>query len=215
VLRLSAGDPIQVFDGRGHEWRAEIIEVSKRRVVVSLIDAVRPGVEPRIPLTLAIAVLKGDKRDDVVRDAVMLGVGAIQPLLTQRTEVSAAALTRGRRIERWQRIAVASAKQCRRAVVPPVRPAAALDASIADEENNVRLLFVEPAQRAETVRLQGLPPPPAAVFFVGPEGGWTDAELESAEQAGVQLVTLGGLTLRADAMPVIVLTAAKTVWEDF
>jgi 16S rRNA (uracil1498-N3)-methyltransferase len=215
VLRLSPGDAIHVFDGQGREWRAEVIEVSRRQVVVALIDAVAPTAEPRIPLTLGIAVLKGDKMDDVVRDAVMLGVGAIQPLLTERTEVNAAALSRGRRIERWQRIAVASAKQCRRAVVPTVRPAAALDACVADEGNGVRLLFVEPGQRQHTGRLQDLRPPLAAMFFIGPEGGWTEAELESAEHSGVRLVTLGGLTLRADAMPVVALTAAKTVWEDF
>ena len=71
-------------------------------------------------MTLVISVLKGDKMDDVVRDAVMLGVGAIQPVVSERAETSLATMARSGRVARWQRIAVSSAKQCGRAVVPPI-----------------------------------------------------------------------------------------------
>ncbi len=80
-----------------------------------------PAPETRVPATLVMCVLKGDKMDDVVRDAVMLGATAIQPIVSERTEMGSAALARSRRVERWQRVAVSSVKQCGRAVVPPVR----------------------------------------------------------------------------------------------
>ena len=111
VLRLPPGARIRVFDGRGREWDATVERVAKQTVAVTLGESAPPAREAGIALTLAIAVLKGDKMDDVVRDAVMLGVTAIQPVVTTRTEVSAAAIERSRRVDRWQRVAVSSSKQ--------------------------------------------------------------------------------------------------------
>src|SRR5689334_1174781 len=110
VLRLRAGDRIRVFDGRGHEFDAVVDGAGKSAVVVRVLSPREPAPEARVAVTLAQAVLKGDKMDDVIRDAVMLGAAAIQPLVTDRTEVSGAALGRGRRVERWHRVAVSAAK---------------------------------------------------------------------------------------------------------
>ena len=120
VLRLGAGAAIRVFDGRGHEFDAEIEHAGKTGVLVRVGPARSPVAEPRVAVTLMQAVLKGDKMDDVVRDAVMMGVAAIQPIVTARSEITLAALARSHRRERWERVAVSSAKQCGRAVVPPV-----------------------------------------------------------------------------------------------
>ena len=87
-----------------------------------------PAPEARLQVTLAQAVLKGDKMDDVVRDAVMIGATAIRPILTARTETTAAILEKGRRQERWERVAISSAKQCGRAIVPPILEPVAFDA---------------------------------------------------------------------------------------
>lgn len=216
VLRLEAGAQVRVFDGEGREWRAQIAEVAKARVSVTLQEAVVPAREPRVPLTLAVAMLKGDKMDEVVRDAVMLGVAAIQPLFTERTEVSPSVVKRGHRVERWQRIAVASCKQCGRAVVPLVRPPQELAAWLAQPPQGARLFFAEPeASAGVPARLvHDLPVPSSAELVVGPEGGWTDAEVEAARAAGAELVSLGPITLRADAVALVALTALRTVWRD-
>jgi 16S rRNA (uracil1498-N3)-methyltransferase len=128
--------------------------------------------------------------------------------------MSAAAIVRGQRMERWRRIAIASAKQCGRAVVPLVRPPTPFAACIARDATGTQLVFVEPDQRVSTGAVYNVPRPETATFFVGPEGGWTDAELGVAHDLNAQLVTLGGLTLRADAMPLVALTALRTVWKD-
>ena len=120
VLRLRAGAAIRVFDGRGHEVDAVIEQVGKTGVLVRVGPARTPVAEPRVAVTLVQAVLKGDNMDDAVRDAVMMGVSAIQPIVTARSEITLAALARSRRRERWERVVVSSAKQCGRAVVPPV-----------------------------------------------------------------------------------------------
>jgi 16S rRNA (uracil1498-N3)-methyltransferase len=212
VLRLDAGDEIRVFNGRGDEWAATVRDAGRHAVRVSLDERVTPAREMRVRITLAAAVLKGDKMNDVVRDAVMLGVAAIQPVVTQRSETSVAALSRGRRVERWQRIVVASAKQCGRAVVPPVNEAAPFEDVLSSA--NV-IMLTEPALVERAQRLVQVPTVPAATLLVGPEGGWTQGEVQRAVESGATLLTLGSHTLRADAAPLVALTALRVRWEDF
>src|SRR6187399_2295872 len=105
VLRLGAGDEVAVFDGAGREFRARVERVTRDGALVRLIEEQAAAPEPRVRLTLAQAALKGEKMDDVVRDATMMGVASIEPLVTEHT---AAHLKEGRAPERWRRIAVAS-----------------------------------------------------------------------------------------------------------
>jgi 16S rRNA (uracil1498-N3)-methyltransferase len=214
VLRLNAGDNVRVFNGRGREWRAEVTAIDKKVVTVRLLDDVEPAPEARIPIVLALAILKSDKMDDVVRDAVMLGVSGIQPLISERTEISRMTVTRGGRVARWQRIAVSSAKQCGRAVVPVVADALSFANWIALPRREPMLMLVEPSAQAFTLPLRRVMPAPRATLIVGPEGGWTDAEIRAAQNARAALITLGKLTLRADAAPIVALTALRAVWED-
>lgn len=214
VLRLTVGDAVRVFNGRGEEWDARIETIVKHRVAVRLQSGVAITPEPRLNLTLAVAVLKGDKMDAVIRDVVMLGATAIVPLVTTRTEVSRAAIERSGRVARWQRIAVASAKQCGRAVVPEVQAVVTFDACIGRAAYAVML--VEPAATVAAVSLRALKAPAqgALTLFVGPEGGWTSEEVQQARESGAMLLRLGAQTLRADAVPIVGLTAVRVQLED-
>ena len=106
VLRLGVGDTVAVFDGRGHEFLARVTQAARRDVQLQLLSRVDAAPESPVHITLVQAVLKGEKMDDVVRDAVMLGVHAIQPLVSRRSETSIGALLRGARPERWRRVAL-------------------------------------------------------------------------------------------------------------
>jgi len=222
VLRMGVGDTVSVFDGRGHEYLARVASSIRRDVRLQLISRVEPAAEPSVALTLAQAVIKGDKMDDIVRDAVMLGVAAVQPLVTARTELTVAALTNGNRIDRWQRVALASVKQSKRAVLPEVRRPLTLEAFLDDPPAALRLMLVEPgAGEAEQAGwaeplsvLQGQPVPSDATLFVGPEGGWTEKEIATAREHGVRLVTLGHRTLRADATPVAAISVLQFLFGD-
>jgi 16S rRNA (uracil1498-N3)-methyltransferase len=219
VLRLGVGDDVSVFDGRGHEWTARVVSVLRRDVRVQLVSRVEPAAEPAVHLTLAQAVLKGEKMDDIVRDAVMLGVAAVQPLVTSRAETTVAALSHGSRLDRWRRVALASVKQSRRAVLPDIRHPLTLESFLQDPHAALTLMLVEPgAAEADAVEpltaLQGAPTPQDATVFVGPEGGWTEQELAEARQAGVRMVTLGRRTLRADAAPIAAIAVLQYIWGD-
>jgi 16S rRNA (uracil1498-N3)-methyltransferase len=217
VLRIGVGDTVAVFDGRGHEWLARVASILRRDVRVQLVKRAEPATEAAVALTLAQAVLKTDRMDDVVRDAVMLGVSAIQPIVTKRTEVTVAALMRGSRVERWRRVALSSVKQSRRAVLPEVRMPMTLDTLLGEPAQALRLMLVEPAAASDAGSLAAVhqsPPPPDALLMVGPEGGWTPEECAAAAAHGTRLVTLGNRTLRADAVPVAAISVLQFLWGD-
>ncbi len=211
VLRLSAGDRIRVFNGRGDEWVATVDEAGKRRVRARLDEPSAPASEARVAITLAVSVLKGDKMDAIVRDAVMMGVTALWPMLTARTEVARAAIERSDRVARWQRIAVSSAKQCGRAVVPAVRSAVPFDDVL---HETPCVMLVEPSAGVAGCPLRDVPAMDGVTLLTGPEGGWTQEEVTKAVDSGARVVTLGPRTLRADAVPIVALTALRVHWED-
>ena len=241
VLRLKIGAAVRIFDGRGAEFDAVVATASKDGVRVRVGQTCGAVPEARVAVTLAQAVLKADKMDDVVRDAVMMGVAAIQPLVTARTEIALAALERSHRRERWQRIAVSSSKQCGRAVVPAVlepctfndvtavlldpsrkgtpeaafATASSTASATAPGTTPSGLMCVEPTASAEVLSLSDLGPnpPPATIVIVGPEGGWTAEEIATGSSV-CRLVTLGPRTLRADAMALVALTALFACWRE-
>src|SRR5687767_15111090 len=220
VLRLKAGDRVAVFDGRGAEFEAVVEQVLGDSVDVHVGASKPAAAEPRVALTLAQAVLKGDKMDDVVRDAVMMGVAAVQPIVAARSEVKLASLLSGRRRDRWQRIAVSSAKQCGRATVPTILEPRAFDALPAALAGMTLpgpgLMFVEPSASNDTIALGDLEAtaPRSTTVIIGPEGGWTAEEINRTSSA-CRLITLGSRTLRADAMPIVALAALFAVWKEF
>jgi 16S rRNA (uracil1498-N3)-methyltransferase len=216
VLRLRFGDEIAVFDGNGRDYRARIERVSREGAQLRLIEELQPAPEPSVRLTLAQAVLKGERMDDVVRDATMMGVAAIEPLVTEHT-IARGAIREGRGADRWRRIAIASAKQCRRAVLPIVGEGTPFLEWVVQDSAALRVMLVEPEAPTPGHALSVLREatrPASATLAVGPEGGWTGAEVEFAVQAGWVPVTLGHRTLRADAVPIVAIGVLQAIWED-
>ena len=218
VLRLGTGDEIAVFDGRGREFRARVTLARRGSVQVDVLEPIAPAREPRVAMTLAQAVLKGEKMDAVIRDATMMGVAAVEPIITGRSAMRLGALERGHAAQRWRRVAVASAKQCRRAIVPAVGDGQTLTNWLTRDGAALKILLVEPEAAGWEERsmrhLDGAAPPASVSVLVGPEGGWSVEERQMAIDAGFTPVTLGGLTLRADAVPVAALAIIRFVFGD-
>lgn len=215
VLRLAPGTEVVVFDGRGHEYRALITSAARSVVEVRLIEPLVPVSLPAVALTIVQSVLKGDAMDGVVRDCTMIGARVIQPVVSERTAVRTAVLSRAQ--DRWRRIALASAKQCGRATLPEVRDALPFDEWLTREHDEVRFLLAEPALAGGAVlkvrELVHRPVPEAATLVVGPEGGWTPGERTRAIQGGCVPLTLGRLTLRADAVPLAAAATLLALWD--
>jgi 16S rRNA (uracil1498-N3)-methyltransferase len=217
VMRLVAGDEIAVFDGEGHEFQARVVRADRKGAAVAIGQPILSAPEPAVAALLVQAVLKGDKMDAVVRDATMAGVARVVPVITERSVVGLSALARGHAHARWQRIAVASAKQCRRARLPAIDAPRPLSEWLEVPFDGRRLLLVEPSSGAEEVQpmraaLAG-PVPHAVACIVGPEGGWSAAEQQTAVRAGCSLASLGQMTLRADAVGLVAVSIVNFAFE--
>lgn len=218
VMRLVRGDHVAVFDGRGLEFRGRVHRADRQSATVAILDPVDATPEPAVPITLVQAVLKGDKMDAIVRDATMAGVARMTPIVTEHSLVSLSTIHKARAIDRWQRIAVASAKQCGRTRLPIITPPVRFADWINQAFDGVRLLLVEPSAVSGRVpnlaRLRHEDAPRAAACLVGPEGGWAGLERDSAIAAGCRPFSLGSLTLRADAVPVVAVSLLRFAFDD-
>ena len=209
VLRLDRGDEVFVFDGEGRECRCVIADISSRSSTLNVVEeteAARP--ESQLDLTLAVALLKGEKFDLVVQKATELGVTRLVPVITARADVRIREpQDAARKVERWQRIALESAKQCGRARLMLVNAPTNLDEffrSITDVHLGV--MFTERDGGSVDVAFETKPDFKSVVALVGSEGGWTDEELMQASKFGWKLVTLGGRTLRAETAAMVAAT---------
>jgi 16S rRNA (uracil1498-N3)-methyltransferase len=215
VMRLRAGDEVAVFDGRGTEYQARVAQAERSSVRLVLAERIEPLREPRVELTLVQSVLKGDGMDDVVRDCTMVGVRRIHPVISARTTVKVAALSKA--LERWRRVALSSAKQSGRARLPDIDEPEEFGAWLQAGPHPGALVLLEPAAAMSgmvTIRaLVNEPAPSTAALLVGPEGGWTTGERDAALAAGCRPLSLGPLTLRADAVPFAASAALLAMWE--
>jgi len=235
VLRLRAGAEVYVFDGEGREYVCTVAEgtgarrggAAAREVVLEVQGEAEPArPESPLELTLAAALLKGEKFDTVVQKATELGVARVVPLLTERAEVklpnrpdeSVAASKRG---ARWERIAVEAAKQSGRARVPHVLAPIHLTTLLSEVTHDLdgveerRVFFTERGGRGLVETVGEWPARPARVTaLVGPEGGWEDGEIAQAITAGWCAVTLGGRVLRAETAAVVAVSLLQHLCGD-
>jgi 16S rRNA (uracil1498-N3)-methyltransferase len=214
VLRLGVGAELAVFDGHGHEWKARVASAARRGpVTIDLLEAARPAPEPAVRVTLGMGLVKGEHMDAIVRDATALGVSEIAPFLSDHVAVPSRAWKKSTPEARWHRVAVAAAKQCGRAVVPAIAPIQPFAALLDRESAGLRLMAVEPAMSAGTTTTLGpLARLESTLVLVGPEGGWSERELQLARERGVALINLGPRRLTAELAPVVLLSALRTLW---
>lgn len=210
VLRARRGDRVRLFDGRGREVEARVTGMSGR-VSCAVVGPVTPVAEPQTSIVLAQALLTGAKTDEVVRDAVMLGVAALRPVRTRRGAPARAG--RDGLEARWRRVAAASAKQCGRAVVPVVEPLTDLS-TLLSTTAGVRVMLLEPAAAAlPRFAPESRRPAAPVVVLAGPEGGWDPGEIAEAHEAGWLGWRLGPRVLRAERAAAVALAVLQHVWD--
>ena len=195
VLRLKVGDEANVFNGEGREFACRIETTEKRKSKLSILKEVRPASpESPLDLTLAAVLLKGDKLDGVVQKAVELGVNRFIPMTSARCDVKAAEPSK--RAARWRRIAMEATKQCGRARLMHIEDVVDLG-ELVDRTNGEDLMRIHFSER-DGESFDAVGGAKKILAFIGPEGGWDDAEIEKAAAAGIRSITFGGRILKAD-----------------
>ncbi|HZW98505.1 MAG TPA: RsmE family RNA methyltransferase [Trueperaceae bacterium] len=201
VLRVKVGSVVEAFDGRGSYARGQVVAADKDGVTLSLGEAQVSSAEPEQRVTIAVALLKGDKLVDVVRPATELGVKRFVTFVStncEARELSAAKLSRLRRV------AQEAARQSGRSVVPTVEEPVELTGL----ELSGTVIVGDPASSVGLAEhLDDLLDSPEVTFLTGPEGGLTEAEVHGLVEAGALGVRLGPRVLRADTAPVAMVAA--------
>jgi 16S rRNA (uracil1498-N3)-methyltransferase len=207
VLRRSEGSALEVVDSSGGLFAATLLPAASGASARLEAALARPPA-PRLALTLAQGVPKGQKMDFVVEKATELGVARIVPFYSER---GASDSTREGKVERWRRIARSAAQQCGRLDVPDV--AAPLDFAALCGTFAAYGRALVPWELADPVPLREALPPLVAglaslVVVVGPEGGLAHAETAAATAAGAVLISLGRRILRTETAGLVACTAA-------
>lgn len=201
VLRKKAGDEFYVVDGVGTEWTVVLDGMGEEGVRCRILEfAVRPR-ELAVDITLGVALLKGDHFDFVVEKATELGVARIVPMTTARCVMAAG----GRKAHRWRRIAMEAMKQSRRSVCPAVDEVTAFEDVLAAPASGVARIICHEA--SDNLWNPAAVHAPAVWILVGPEGGFTETEVERAGMAGWDKVSLGLRRLKAETAAICALSA--------
>jgi 16S rRNA (uracil1498-N3)-methyltransferase len=216
VLRKKAGDVVLLFDGLEQEYEAEITgislsEASGPSVLLKILSSTQKDVETGIMITLFQSLPRFKKFDFIVEKATELGVVKIVPVISERVQIPHGVLKESGevKIRRWQKIALSAAKQCGRTVVPEISGltgfAAALD-SLAGKAVSLIPWECEPEHTLKSVlKSSDFSEVRSINVFIGPEGGYSAAEISEAKGHGVIPVSLGKRILRAETAPIVTL----------
>ena len=210
VLRMGQGDELQLFDGSGLEYRARIVAADKRQVTVVLLDATPGLTESPLQIHLGIGISRGERMDLVMQKATELGVAAISPLYTERTEVRLRGEREARKHQHWRQVVVGACEQSGRGIIPTVYEPTALAQwlEIADGERRFVL------HHRATAAPEGAQLPASVILLVGPEGGLSEAEIAAAEAADFESLALGPRILRTETAPLAALAILQARWGD-
>ena len=206
-LRMKVGEALTLCtpDGRRHE--CEIIAVARDEVTVRILSSTDCEQEPTVDISLYVALMKGDKLDDVIQKAVELGVHDITPFLSARCISRPDEKSLVKKQQRWQKIADNAASQSRRGILPQVRPCI----DVSDIPQTAKgceraIVFYECGGE----KLGSLIPADigSLALITGSEGGFEEAEIAMLKEAGVEVATLGKRILRAQTAPIAAISAA-------
>ena len=196
VLRLRAGDVVQLCDGNGRECDAVIRSVSPDAVMFDTEPWREAITEPRVKITLFQCLPKAGKMETIIQKCVELGISAFVPVQSERCVVVLKPPYEGR-IERWQRVSEEAAKQSRRGVIPQVNLPVALGKLDFSAFDTVLVAFENEHAVSLKAALRAADPCRIAIV-IGPEGGFSDAEVETLKRKGAVAVSLGTRILRTE-----------------
>lgn len=213
VLRLKSGDTIRLFDGQGFEYEAAIQRMLSNRVEIRITQQFPATREPPVKIAVAQALLKEKKMDRLLRHLCELGMTHWVPFISERSVPRPGANRLPARLERWKKILKESCKQCRRARLPEIFKMMSFEEVLQYGQSfDLRIVFYE----NESATLDSLmPPTPKKICLIlGPEGGFSDQEIEKARVAGFGVASLGPRILRAETATIAACTLIQYLFGD-
>ncbi len=212
VLRMQAGEALELFNGDGHDYPATITTVGKREVTVTLGEPRRNDSESSLKLVLGQTLSKGDRMDYAIQKSVEMGVTTIVPLVSERCDVRLKGDREDKRLRHWRGVAISAAEQCGRAVVPEITQVMTLEQWF-DYTRSAPVRLVLHHRSSQS--LEALARPEEVALMIGPEGGLSTSEIVAAEAQGFLPTTLGPRVLRTETAPVAAIALCQWLWGDY
>lgn len=212
VLRMSAGDEILLFDGTGRDFRSTITTATKKQVEVRIEEVIPVENESPVSIHLYQAISKGERMDIAIQKSVELGVTEITPVISERTVVRINEKRLDKKLDHWSKIIISACEQSGRAVVPKLHPILAYTELLKVLENTQTYILSPYTDN----RLSSLPKSTTACsIIIGPEGGFSENEIEFARRYSITEVSMGKRILRTETAAICALSAIQTLAGDF
>lgn len=199
VLRLKMQDEVVIFDDKGNEYKAKIEKLSWQNAAMIIKEKYQAHVQKKLKITVACALTKGSKIDDIIDKLTQLGVDRIIPLLTERVIVKLDRHKALLRKARWEKIAFTASQQSQRNNIPLIDAIKDIE-DVLQESKDFDLKLI-PTLFGNRKSLKGIftgAHPKNILVLIGPEGDFTDTEVDLAKKAGCIPVSLGDLVLRVE-----------------
>ena len=208
VLRMQPGDKLQIVSDDGVSALAEVASITESTVTVHCLEKLAESHEPAVKITLAQGLAKGEKMDFIIQKAVELGAYSIVPVAMEHSVVRLDGAKADKKVERWQKIAEAAAKQSKRDIIPQVQDVQTVKEMLANNDCKTKIIAYECEDRMslktalrEAGQMEDL------LLSIGPEGGISEGELAKAREAGAVPVSLGRRILRAETAGLVAMSA--------
>ncbi|QYJ85723.1 16S rRNA (uracil(1498)-N(3))-methyltransferase [Shewanella mesophila] len=211
VLRMGPGEKLELFNGDGHKYLAEIVSASKKNVEVKVLTQATNDSESPLNLHLGQVISRGDRMEFTIQKSVELGVSTITPLFSERCGVKLNGERLEKKIQQWQKIVISACEQSGRSTVPLVRPAMSLEAWCAEPSDALKLNLHPRAAHG----INGLQLDTTRVrLLIGPEGGLSETEIMMTEQYQFTDVLLGPRVLRTETAALTAISALQLRFGD-
>lgn len=210
VLRMQPGAQLQIVSDDGVSALAEISAIDSECVTVHCLEKLAESHEPAVRLILAQGLAKGEKMEFIIQKAVEMGAYSVVPVAMEHSVVRLDVAKAAKKVERWQKIAESAAKQSKRDIIPEVQPVQTMAQMLAANDCATKIIAYEcedkkslktALKEAQANALTDL------LLIIGPEGGISEAELETARAAGAVPVSLGRRILRAETAGLVAISA--------
>lgn len=212
VLRMTEGEQIILFDGSNHIFHATLQAVGKKQIIAKIDGSELDNRESNLPIHLGQVISRGDRMEFTIQKSVELGVKTITPLWSERCGVKLNDERQDKKLQQWQKIAIAACEQCGRNEIPEIRPIMKLT-DWCKEQDDMLKLNLHP--RAKYTIRQLLNVPEAGVrLLIGSEGGLSAEEIAMTETQGFTEVLLGKRVLRTETASLAAITALQVCFGD-
>ncbi|ACV25654.1 16S rRNA (uracil(1498)-N(3))-methyltransferase [Kangiella koreensis] len=212
VLRMNTGQQIELFNGDGFSYFAQIQAIERNQVSVRVVEAIEVNNESPLNIHLFQGISRGDKMELTLQKGVELGVKQFTPLITERCGVKLDAKRWQKKLQHWQKVIESACEQCGRNSIPSLYPAVKLQDALSQLNNTSFFMHPDSKHSFKTIIADAQS---ELQLWVGPEGGFSDEEVEWVESHGCKPVQLGPRILRTETAALAAVSVMNSLWGDF